>query len=96
MTSRDDRSRLRDIEPLAPPSDADEVDSRPQMDEVAITAGAGPSGMPGVGVVVEPAPNPESLDPERDDAERNAAGGGWEGANEVIENDFEAEQVRKR
>lgn len=38
----------------------------------------------------------ESLDPDRDDAERNAAGGGWEGANEQIENDFETEQLRER
>ena len=37
-----------------------------------------------------------SLDPDRDDAERNAAAGGWEGANEQIENDFEAEQLRER
>jgi hypothetical protein len=37
-----------------------------------------------------------SLDPDRDDAERNAAGGGWEGANEQIENDFETEQLRER
>jgi len=37
-----------------------------------------------------------SLDPERDDAERNAAAGGWEGANEQIENDFEAEQLRNK
>ena len=37
-----------------------------------------------------------SLDPDRDDAERNAAGGGWEGANEQIENDFEVEQLRQR
>ena len=37
-----------------------------------------------------------SLDPDRDDAERNAASGGWEGANEQIENDFEAEQLRER
>jgi len=38
----------------------------------------------------------ESLDPGRDDLERNAAAGGWEGANEQIENDFEAEQLRSR
>ena len=38
---------------------------------------------------------PASLDPERDDAERNAASGGWDGANEQIENDFEAEQLRR-
>jgi hypothetical protein len=37
----------------------------------------------------------ESLDPSRDDAERNAAAGGWEGANEQIENDFEVEQLRE-
>ena len=37
-----------------------------------------------------------SLDADRDDAERNAASGGWEGANEQIENDFEAEQLRER
>jgi hypothetical protein len=37
-----------------------------------------------------------SLDPDRDDAERNAAAGGWEGANEQIENDFETEQLRER
>jgi hypothetical protein len=36
-----------------------------------------------------------SLDPDRDDAERNAAAGGWEGANEQIENDFETEQLRQ-
>ena len=41
-------------------------------------------------------PDPETLDPDRDDADRNAAGGGWEGANEVIENDFESEQLRRR
>jgi hypothetical protein len=38
---------------------------------------------------------PETLDPERDDVDRNAAGGGWEGVNEVIENDFETEQLRR-
>ena len=38
---------------------------------------------------------PVSLDPDRDDAERNAAAGGWDGANEQIENDFEAEQLRR-
>ena len=38
---------------------------------------------------------PVSLDPERDSAERNAASGGWDGANEQIENDFEAEQLRR-
>ena len=38
---------------------------------------------------------PSSLDPERDDAERNAASGGWDGANEQIENDFEAEQLQR-
>lgn len=38
---------------------------------------------------------PTSLDPDRDDAERNAAAGGWDGANEQIENDFEAEQLRR-
>jgi hypothetical protein len=37
----------------------------------------------------------ESLDPGRDDTERNAAAGGWEGANEQIENDFEVEQLRE-
>ena len=37
----------------------------------------------------------ESLDPDRDDADRNAAAGGWEGANEQIENDFEVEQLRE-
>jgi hypothetical protein len=40
-------------------------------------------------------PAPDSLDAERDDVDRNAAGGGWEGANEVIENDFETEQLRR-
>ena len=39
---------------------------------------------------------PVSLDPDRDDMERNAAAGGWDGANEQIENDFEAEQLRRR
>jgi hypothetical protein len=39
---------------------------------------------------------PLSLDPERDQAERNAASGGWFGANEQIENDFEREQLRRR
>jgi hypothetical protein len=38
---------------------------------------------------------PVSLDPDRDDAERNAASGGWDGANEQIENDFETEQLRR-
>ena len=38
---------------------------------------------------------PISLDPDRDTAERNAAAGGWDGANEQIENDFEAEQLRR-
>ncbi len=38
---------------------------------------------------------PISLDPDRDAAERNAASGGWDGANEQIENDFEAEQLRR-
>lgn len=38
---------------------------------------------------------PVSLDPDRDTAERNAASGGWDGANEQIENDFEAEQLRR-
>ena len=38
---------------------------------------------------------PVSLDPGRDSAERNAASGGWDGANEQIENDFEAEQLRR-
>ena len=45
-----------------------------------------------------PAPDdapPASLDPDRDTAERNAAAGGWDGANEQIENDFEAEQLRR-
>ncbi len=45
-----------------------------------------------------PAPDdapPVSLDPDRDTAERNAAAGGWDGANEQIENDFEAEQLRR-
>ena len=37
-----------------------------------------------------------SLDPGRDDVDRNAAAGGWEGANEQIENDFEAEQLREK
>ncbi len=40
-------------------------------------------------------PAPDTLDPERDDVDRNAAGGGWEGVNEVIENDFETEQLRR-
>lgn len=40
-------------------------------------------------------PELRTLDPDRDDVERNAAGGGWEGANEVIENDFETEQLRR-
>ena len=39
---------------------------------------------------------PRSLDPDRDQAERNAASGGWDGANEQIENDFEEEQLRRR
>lgn len=38
---------------------------------------------------------PTSLDPDRDTAERNAAAGGWDGANEQIENDFETEQLRR-
>ena len=38
---------------------------------------------------------PVSLDPDRDLAERNAASGGWDGANEQIENDFEIEQLRR-
>ena len=38
---------------------------------------------------------PPSLDEDRDDAERNAASGGWDGANEQIENDFEVEQLRR-
>ena len=38
---------------------------------------------------------PLSLDPDRDTAERNAASGGWDGANEQIENDFEVEQLRR-
>ena len=38
---------------------------------------------------------PLSLDPDRDQAERNAAAGGWDGANEQIENDYEAEQLRR-
>lgn len=39
---------------------------------------------------------PTSLDPERDDVDRNAAGGGWGGATEQVENDFETEQLRRR
>ena len=38
---------------------------------------------------------PRSLDPDRDDPERNAASGGWDGANEQIENDFETEQLHR-
>ncbi|HXG26933.1 MAG TPA: hypothetical protein VNL94_08825 [Candidatus Binatia bacterium] len=38
---------------------------------------------------------PRSLDPGRDDTERNAAAGGWDGANEQIETDDEAEQLRR-
>ncbi len=56
---------------------------------------------PGTGVPVDAPsaedtiPAPDTLDPERDDVDRNAAGGGWEGVNEVIENDFETEQLRR-
>jgi len=53
---------------------------------------------PAEGEVIELGPGeeaPVSLDPDRDQAERNAAAGGWDGANEQIENDFEAEQLRR-
>ena len=52
----------------------------------------GPGDQP-AGTAAEP---PRSLDPDRDQAERNAASGGWDGANEQIENDFEEEQLRRR
>ena len=50
--------------------------------------GSGPGTAQGAGFV-------PSLDPDRDDEERNAAAGGWEGANEQVENDFESEQLRR-
>lgn len=39
---------------------------------------------------------PATLDPTRTDVDRNAAGGSWEGAGEVVESDYEAEQLRIR
>lgn len=39
---------------------------------------------------------PATLDPTRTDADRNAAGGSWEGAAEVVESDYETEQLRSR
>ena len=50
---------------------------------------------PGEQPAGDPERPPRSLDPDRDQAERNAASGGWDGANEQIENDFEEEQLRR-
>ncbi len=99
MTPRDERPDLRDVDPIAPAPDPgpEEQDTVSDVDEVGIAAAAGSGGMPAVGVLAEPTVvDPATLDPERDDVDRNAAGGGWEGANKVIENDFEAEQLRQR
>lgn len=58
---------------------------KPDLNEVETAIELGPGEQP-----------PASLDPDRDDAERNAAAGGWDGANEQIENDYEAEQLRRQ
>jgi hypothetical protein len=101
MTNRDDRPDLRDIEPIAPapegaaPGTAEPGTADP-VDRPGVAVAAGSTGMAAGNVVGDPTePEPASLDPERDDVARNAAGGGWEGANEVIENDFETEQLRR-
>jgi hypothetical protein len=62
----------------------------PASDEAESAAGGEPASAPTTRE--EP---PVSLDADRDTAERNAAAGGWEGASEQIENDFEAEQLRR-
>jgi hypothetical protein len=44
-----------------------------------------------------PPPNrPSTLDPSRTDVDRNAAGGGWAGVAEVVESDYETEELRRR
>jgi hypothetical protein len=79
------------------------VASREALDDAAAEAAADPSGEspaielgPGEADDRSSGEQIPSLDPDRDDAERNAAAGGWEGANEQIENDFETEQLRER
>jgi hypothetical protein len=96
MTKREERPDLRDVEPIAPAPAGAEPDAADEIDRYAMAAAAGPTGVPAVGVAAESVEaEPASLDPDRDDGDRNAAGGGWEGANEVIENDFETEQLRR-
>jgi len=97
MTNRDERPDLRDVDPIAPAPDRDATDTVDDVEQVGMAAAAGSGGMPAVGVLAEGLEvDQASLDPERDDVDRNAAGGGWEGANEVIESDFEVEQLRQR
>jgi hypothetical protein len=43
-----------------------------------------------------PESTPPTLDPSRSDVDRNAAGGGWSGATEQVENDYETERSRIR
>ena len=70
-------------DPVVPGGTVDRPDDEPDEGSAAIELG--PGGQP-----------PVSLDPDRDTAERNAAAGGWDGANEQIENDFEVEQLRRK
>jgi hypothetical protein len=54
MTDHDrERSKLRDIEPLAPAPDADDVEQQVKVNDVATAAAAGPAGIPAVGVMAE-------------------------------------------
>ena len=77
-----------------------EGDSAPDVADGTTPIELGPGDQPAADQATGDPPGgtapPVSLDPDRDDAERNAASGGWDGANEQIENDFEAEQLRRR
>jgi hypothetical protein len=69
MTDDQERSKLRDIEPIAPAPDADDVDERVRVDDIATAGAAGPAGNPAVGILAEAAVPPKD-NPEVDEEAR--------------------------
>jgi hypothetical protein len=70
MAPEERRTNLRDIEPIAPAPDADEVEPSATVDEVAI-AGAAGSGIPAVGTIAEAlVPSADAPEPAADEESR--------------------------
>lgn len=63
MNNDEQRSKLRDVEPIGPAPEAGDAEERIDVDDVAAAGAAGSTGIPAVGVIAEadvpPEDNPE-------------------------------------